>query len=730
MTSSILVTTLGASWAIVPELLGFTNPEVLDLYQQHPQASEIRQQHQEFIRHPVAEIWVVTTRGLRTQQSVEQLLKWASLVPESPLLRIWQAEGTDNLFGMEECRKMKELILRAVFHARQKTGGTGQLLISLAGGRKTMSADIQYAASLFGCDALLHVMDQDGKRLTDLNHPEVFTTPLSSELAQLIYPAVIGKMPRNILLDITPEEQPFFPEQFPLELPEAGVSLIFNAGTFRLQEVVLARLEQAQNVFFNFSHSLLRGSSQSSFMALYGNAPHLIKRLQDLRFGVDPSREQPELEWLRKLPKAELHCHLGGCASPEEILEMALLLKPDETIRHKAQARVEQWRDALRSGNPDMLRQCLMRQTGQNDFPSAVKQLRTLLPGLPEPWSVALFLQELAPFTQMLEKLIYGHYTHEQNFCGIGTHGSIEAYEHLGDFQGSALLQHPAPLKKAVELLLEKAVAHNVRYLEIRCSPINYTRGGMTAMEVLKVIQEVCRQYHRQILTKLIFIASRHGKMSKVYEHVELAQELWKKQELSESGALIGFDLAGDEKRARAVDMRPALMPLMERCAHLTIHAGETAEAESVWQAVYHLNASRIGHGLKLKDRPELIERFLNQRIAVEMCPSSNFQIIGFQDNYFPETTSKFEVYPLKEYLRTGLKVTVNTDNLGISRTDFTRELHKAARLTPGGLSPWDLLSLVRNSFRAGFVPFNQRRELLLNAEQEILEMLSGFHAF
>ena len=164
-------------------------------------------------------------------------------------------------------------------------------------------------------------------------------------------------------------------------------------------------------------------------------------------------------------------------------------------------------------------------------------------------------------------------------------------------------------------------------------------------------------------------------------------------------------------------------MPLLQRCARLTIHAGETDDASSIWEAVYLLGADRIGHGLTLKDKPELLQRFIDRRITLEMCPSSNFQIIGFRDNYAPQSYSTTK-YPLKDYLEQGLKVTVNTDNPGISRTDFTRELHRAARLTPGGLSAWEILQLVRNSFRATFVSHRISKELILKAEAEILEIL------
>lgn len=111
------------------------------------------------------------------------------------------------------------------------------------------------------------------------------------------------------------------------------------------------------------------------------------------------------------------------------------------------------------------------------------------------------------------------------------------------------------------------------------------------------------------------------------------------------------------------------------------------------------------------------------RKTVLEMCPSGNFQIVGFPDNYLPET-GKLEPYPLKQYLDAGLWVTVNTDNPGISRTDFTRELHRAARMTLGGLSLWEILLLLRNSFRAAFIGADARHVLLRKAESEVIELI------
>ena len=155
-------------------------------------------------------------------------------------------------------------------------------------------------------------------------------------------------------------------------------------------------------------------------------------------------------------------------------------------------------------------------------------------------------------------------------------------------------------------------------------------------------------------------------------------------------------------------------MPLLKRCMKITIHAGETEGAESIWEAVYHLSANRIGHGLKLLDRPELLQRFIDTGIGIEMCPSSNDQIVGF--------SRVKDSYPLREYLARGLKVTLNTDDCGISRTYLTNEFIKASRMC-SGLTLWDIIVLIRNSLSISFCDRETKCHLMHEFEDSIIKI-------
>ena len=703
---NILITTFGATWQIVPELLGFTNPELVDLYANHPQSEAFDRSRRAASIGAVDEIWLITTKGRRTDQSVESVFQWRESMdcPNISCFRVWQVADTEDLVSETECQRMAECIFRLVLNASERVEG-GQLIISLAGGRKTMSSDIQNAAMSFGCHALLHVI-QNEKYAAPLREygPEDFTGPLPQEVKNAITPLVAGRYERDpvLYLDMTSADS-IRGARFPIPFPDGPDPVEIGVGPPFLTTEIHGRQETAGFLYCNYTNRLMYEESGSNFLALYNLPPSMIDKLKGHKIGAASEKREKELAWLKKLPKTELHCHLGGIADIREIIEIAAANREEVACHQEALSPwLDDWKRKLDKGSVGRI---------------AFKSLRKAVAGVPEPLCTAAFVLLFEEKPDLLDEIVFGPYRDEAGFCGIG----FEAYEVLGDLQGSGLLQSAQSLSAACRILMRKADDHNIRYLEVRCSPVNYTRGGLNPFQVAQIIDRELSS-NLNCAYSVIFIASRHGKMSKVKEHIKLAWDL-----MGADGSRFpnfrGFDLAGNERAGSAAQMREAFMPMMEKCMHFTIHAGETDDVGSIWEAVYHLNAERIGHGLTLKDNPDLLEKFRDRNIAIEMCPSSNFQIVGFQDNYLPATV-RLATYPLKGYLEEGLRVTVNTDNLGISRTDFTNELHRGARLTPGGLSIWDMLLLIRNGFKAAFSRRPLRQKMLREAESEIIALI------
>ena len=63
--------------------------------------------------------------------------------------------------------------------------------------------------------------------------------------------------------------------------------------------------------------------------------------------------------------------------------------------------------------------------------------------------------------------------------------------------------------------------AENVLYLELRCSPENYSREELSAEDVVEIICDelTCAAREFKMRFGLLFIASRHSLMSMVYKH-------------------------------------------------------------------------------------------------------------------------------------------------------------------------------------------------------------------
>ena len=116
------------------------------------------------------------------------------------------------------------------------------------------------------------------------------------------------------------------------------------------------------------------------------------------------------------------------------------------------------------------------------------------------------------------------------------------------------------------------------------------------------------------------------------------------------------------------------------------------------------------------------MERFRNRGICLELCPSSNREVVGFRDPAVPNS-SQCAQYPLREFLNAGLALTLCTDNPGFTATPLAEEYLTAARMLPDGLSLWETLMIVKQGFRHAFLGAKERELLLKAAEAQVYTM-------
>jgi adenosine deaminase len=183
---------------------------------------------------------------------------------------------------------------------------------------------------------------------------------------------------------------------------------------------------------------------------------------------------------------------------------------------------------------------------------------------------------------------------------------------------------------------------------------------------------------------------------------------------------IVGFDLAGAERGYPADDHSAAFQYAHDHFIRKTVHAGEAYGPESIFQAITKCYANRVGHGTwlfahELIQNPaipdprayahHLAEYIASQRITIEVCLTSNAQTLPKLRN--------LSRHPLRQMLDHELSVSICTDNRLMSNTSVSHELQLA--LDKLKMTPRELRNVVIAGFKGSFFPgsYREKREFV-----------------
>ena len=165
---------------------------------------------------------------------------------------------------------------------------------------------------------------------------------------------------------------------------------------------------------------------------------------------------------------------------------------------------------------------------------------------------------------------------------------------------------------------------------------------------------------------------------------------------------LVALDLAGNEANYPATLFAEHFQRARAVGWQITVHAGEFAGPESVWQALLELGASRIGHGVAAGDDPHLLSYIAEHQIGIETSLTSNVQT---------STVPDFASHPARGFMEKGVLVTLNTDDPGISGIDLPHEYEVAA--PAAGFTKEQIHQAQRNALSVAFLTPEERETLL-----------------
>ena len=283
------------------------------------------------------------------------------------------------------------------------------------------------------------------------------------------------------------------------------------------------------------------------------------------------------------------------------------------------------------------------------------------------------------------------------------TRGSLEDYIKRFDITLS-VMQTPQALSRTAYELIEDVAKENVRYIEIRYSPILHTEKGMTMGESVEAVRNGLKRGQKDFGVKsgIIVCGIRNISAAASLKLADLTVRYKNK-------GVVGFDLAGSEENFPAKDHQEAFYMILNNNINATIHAGEAYGPSSIHQAIHHCGAHRIGHGTRLKENKDLMNYVNDHRITLEICLTSNWQTRSIRS---------LKYHPLKYYYDQGIRVTINTDNRLMSGTTLTKEFLLAHKLF--GFKLHDFREMIIMAMKSAFIPYAERKQLIRKIAGEL----------
>lgn len=257
--------------------------------------------------------------------------------------------------------------------------------------------------------------------------------------------------------------------------------------------------------------------------------------------------------------------------------------------------------------------------------------------------------------------------------------------------------QSLAAIERIAREAVQDAAAAGLDYLELRFGPATHTASDRGLDQVLGALTDGLRAGSADtgLPCGAVIAALRH-------HPPEVNEAVARSAARLAGDVVVGFDLAGDE--LLYPELRPHAPAFdIARAAGLgiTCHAAEAAPAAAAREAVDLLGATRIGHGARIADDPDVLAWCADAGVVIEICPTSN---------WYTGAIGAIEDHPAPVFRRAGIALVLGDDNpmqTGSDLADERRLLTTALGWTDGDLAALDVASV-----DAAFLDPSQRSAL------------------
>lgn len=261
-------------------------------------------------------------------------------------------------------------------------------------------------------------------------------------------------------------------------------------------------------------------------------------------------------------------------------------------------------------------------------------------------------------------------------------------------YAGANVLVHEQDFYDLAWAYFEKCAEDRVVHTEMFFDPQTHTDRGVAFSTVIGGLKRACADAKAKfgISSQLIMCFLRHLSEEAAFETLE--QALPFKQDI------IAVGLDSSEVGHPPAKFERVFAKAREEGFLIVAHAGEEGPPEYVWEALDLLKVNRIDHGVRSEEDEQLMERLINEKMPLTVCPLSNLKLCVVKD---------MKDHNIRRLLQKGVNVTVNSDDpsyFGGYMNDNFFAIQQAL-----DLSNDELKQLAVNSFEASFISDEEKQK-------------------
>jgi len=239
-----------------------------------------------------------------------------------------------------------------------------------------------------------------------------------------------------------------------------------------------------------------------------------------------------------------------------------------------------------------------------------------------------------------------------------------------------------------------KCKEDNVVHTEIFFDPQTHINRGIYFEVVINGIYKALVKANKEfgLTSKIIMCFLRHLDEKSAFEILD--------QALVHKNKIIAVGLDSSELGHPPRKFERVFKKAIENDFLTVAHAGEEGPPEYIWEALSLLKVKRVDHGVQCLQDKKLVQKLLDDKIPLTVCPLSNIKLCVFK---------KLKDHNLKKLLNIGLMVMVNSDDPAYFGGYINKNLIECQAAL--NLSKEDIKKLIINSFKSSFLIESKKKE-------------------